>query len=195
VGDGRLNLVGSACLLLAAVLAWPTRRPWLPAVDGSVPGHRAGGRATESAGWLQPALPVPVVLELVCAALEAGLATSAAVQAALALAGGPTAQAHLLLGGWGGAAGTRRSDVVAAPWLPLARALDLADRTGASAAVLLRGAAADERARRRRRAQVRAGRLGVQLVVPLGLTVLPAFVLLGVAPVVLGLASAAIGLR
>ncbi|WP_426563884.1 type II secretion system F family protein [Angustibacter sp. McL0619] len=135
------------------------------------------------------------MLELVCAALDAGLATSSAVHAALSAAGGAGSEAGLVLHALGRSAVGSRSPAVPQRWLPLTQALDLADRTGASAGVLLRGAARDERARRRRQAQVDAGRLGVRLVVPLGLTVLPAFVLLGVAPVVLGLAAAALGLR
>jgi pilus assembly protein TadC len=65
----------------------------------------------------------------------------------------------------------------------------LAERTGASAAVVLVAAASDARSARQRRAVVAARRLGVLLVLPLGLTTLPAFVLMGVAPVVLGLAG------
>jgi tight adherence protein B len=72
---------------------------------------------------------------------------------------------------------------------PLARSLVMAERTGASAAVVLSAAAADARAGRRRRAVIAARRLGVLLVLPLGLTTLPAFVLVGVVPVVLGLAG------
>jgi hypothetical protein len=113
----------------------------------------------------RPALSDLVVTDLVCAALSAGLPTAAAVAAAHAVAGGVAPERSLLL----------------------TRALALADRTGASAVVLLQRAAADERAARRRAVATATGRLGVRLVIPLGLTVLPAFVLLGIAPVVLGL--------
>ncbi|GMA86581.1 hypothetical protein GCM10025868_18310 [Angustibacter aerolatus] len=73
-------------------------------------------------------------------------------------------------------------------YLPLVRALTLAERTGGGAALVLRSAAGDARARRRRAAAVASARLGVRLVLPLGLTTLPAFGLLGVVPVVAGLA-------
>jgi tight adherence protein B len=71
----------------------------------------------------------------------------------------------------------------------LARCLLLAERTGASAATALRSTAADLRSARRRRARVSAHRLGVSLVLPLGLTTLPAFLLWAVVPIVLGLAE------
>ena len=64
----------------------------------------------------------------------------------------------------------------------------LSSRTGAAAATVLRAAARDLRSTRRRRARVAANSLGVRLVVPLGLTTLPAFLLWAVAPVALGLA-------
>jgi tight adherence protein B len=57
---------------------------------------------------------------------------------------------------------------------------------------VLRDTARDLRSARRRRARVAANRLGVRLVVPLGLATLPAFVLWAVAPVALGLAQQAL---
>jgi pilus assembly protein TadC len=83
--------------------------------------------------------------------------------------------------------------VVDPGFAPLGRSLVLAERTGASAAVVLTAAAADTRAARQRRALVAARRLAVHLVLPLGLTTLPAFVLWGVVPVVLGLAEQLLG--
>jgi tight adherence protein B len=69
----------------------------------------------------------------------------------------------------------------------LEEALWLAARSGLPPTTLIRRAAADER-RRQSAAQSRAvRRLEVLLVVPAGLCLLPAFVLLGVAPVVLDL--------
>lgn len=50
---------------------------------------------------------------------------------------------------------------------------------------MLRAAAADIRARRSAAAREAAERLGVSLVVPLGLCLLPAFVLLGIVPAVI----------
>ncbi len=140
-------------------------------------------------------LPTPVLLDLVCAALEAGLPTSAALAAAFDVAGTsidlPTQRR--LLSARSGSTPSAPADALPAEVRGLARALDLADRTGASVAVLLRRAAGDERNARRRQCAADVGRLGVRLVLPLGLTILPSFVLLGVAPVVLGLSRQLIG--
>ncbi len=116
-----------------------------------------------------------VLVDLVVAALAAGLPAASAVAAAR-FAAAPSARAR------------PDSDLRALP-AAVARAFELAERTGASAAELMRRAAADERAARRAAVAVAANRLGVRLVVPLGLAVLPAFVLLGVVPVVIGLAQ------
>lgn len=59
--------------------------------------------------------------------------------------------------------------------------------TGAPSAALLHAHAAQLRRRRNREVDRRAAALGVQLVLPLGLCSLPAFICLGVVPVVLGL--------
>ncbi|HEX3003801.1 MAG TPA: type II secretion system F family protein [Angustibacter sp.] len=120
-------------------------------------------------------MPDVVLIDLVVAALGAGLPPTSAVTAARAAAAPPTPAEPI---------STPRD-------LPHAvvQAFVLAERTGASAAELMRRAAADERAARRAAVAVAAGRLGVRLVIPLGLVVLPAFVLLGVVPVVIGLAQ------
>jgi len=64
-------------------------------------------------------------------------------------------------------------------------ALEPAWCDGADPTALLRRAAAVIRARRHRQAQEDAARLGVRLVLPLGLCLLPAFVLLGLVPLLL----------
>ncbi len=65
--------------------------------------------------------------------------------------------------------------------------LRFATSTGAPSAALLHAHAAQLRRRHNREIERRAAALGVQLVLPLGLCSLPAFVCLGVVPVVLGL--------
>jgi len=69
------------------------------------------------------------------------------------------------------------------------RALRWAWDAGVAAAPLLTGAAIRERRAARRQANVAAGQLGIRLMLPLGLCFLPAFVALGLAPVVLSLVS------
>lgn len=70
--------------------------------------------------------------------------------------------------------------------------LKLAERAGAPAAELLASAAAQRRRVARAAGRRRASDLGVQLVLPLAVCILPSFLLLGVAPVVLGLISSTI---
>jgi tight adherence protein B len=74
------------------------------------------------------------------------------------------------------------------------RVLHLARRAGAPAAELLRSAARRERRAARARARSDAAELGVRLMLPLALCVLPAFLLLGVMPIVLGLLFSTAGL-
>lgn len=71
----------------------------------------------------------------------------------------------------------------------LGRAFALAELTGAPTATVVSAAATRLRAERHAAARIAAARLGSHLVLPLGLAVLPAFVLLGVVPVVLALAT------
>lgn len=142
-----------------------------------------------------PDVSPAVLMELVAACLDCGLSPQGAVTAAVVVAGDATGRRlGPCLGAWNlGADVAVAWRGVPAPYEPLARSLVLADRTGASAAVVLRRVAGDERARRRRRARLAARRLGVRLVVPLGLTTLPAFVLWAVVPVVVGLAGQLLG--
>lgn len=69
----------------------------------------------------------------------------------------------------------------------LGHALRFAGTTGASSAAVVTAHAAQFRRRRNREAEQRAAALGVRLVVPLGLCSLPAFVCLGVIPILVGL--------
>ena len=69
----------------------------------------------------------------------------------------------------------------------LAAALRFAALTGASSAGIVYACAGQLRRRRNSDAQRRAATLGVRLVVPLGLCYLPAFICLGVLPVVFAL--------
>ena len=63
--------------------------------------------------------------------------------------------------------------------------LALSQRAGVPAGALLRAEADEARREARADAQKRAARLGVQLMIPLGVCVLPAFMLLGVAPLLI----------
>lgn len=162
--------------------------------------HSAGAARTRSSAWSRrrgapggtadPAL----LLDLVAVALAAGAPVPTALTAVGTAWPGAVGEAlvraghSLALGApwdiaWAGAAGAR----------PVADALEPAWIAGASPVPLLRTAADRVRSRRRARARAAAGRLGVQLVVPLGLCFLPAFVLVGLVPVVVSLAAGVLG--
>lgn len=107
---------------------------------------------------------------------------------AVALSGG---------GSWSGAgdvvraaAGDRATD--AEERTRLGETLSLARHAGVPAAALLRSAAEDLRDDVAAASLAEAERLGVRLVVPLGVCVLPAFVLVGVVPVVVALLSSTV---
>lgn len=103
---------------------------------------------------------------------------AAAVSAALAV-GCPPAEA------WQALAAGRLDD----PLAPAARALARAADGGAPVAATVARLAADARLDARARGEQAARRVGVLAVAPLGVCFLPAFVLLGIVPVVVGLAA------
>jgi pilus assembly protein TadC len=137
---------------------------------------------------------LPLALELLAACLAGGAAPAdavAAVAAAFPGACGARLQrvaSALALGSapadaWA-ALGTGRDAAGAA-----ARALTRAAEGGAPVAAAVQGVAADARRRQQAEAHRRAARAGVLAVLPLGACFLPAFVLLGVVPAVVGLAG------
>jgi tight adherence protein B len=79
-------------------------------------------------------------------------------------------------------------DRAAPPWVvALDEALLLARESGAAVVPLLAAAAEEDRRRRAADARAAAARLGVRVVLPTGLCLLPAFVLLAIVPLVLAL--------
>lgn len=154
----------------AARLARPARGrlpSWLRLRrNGSGPGLPGPGPA-----------PVPVVTDLVAAALLTGLPPAAAVEAvasALENVGDPAAES------------LRRND---SGFTPLTEALALAQASGLGPVPLVQAAAARSRRRRAAAQQVAARRVGTLVVLPTGVCLLPAFVLLTVAPLVVDLVS------
>lgn len=72
------------------------------------------------------------------------------------------------------------------------RVLELSRLAGVPAVELLRASAADERRAARTSARLRASQLGTRLLLPLALCTLPAFFLLGVAPLVLSVITSTV---
>lgn len=152
-------------------------------------GARRGSRAMDVDP--DPAL----LLDLVAAALAAGApmprALSTVADALPGRVGAPLRRAAgaLALGSSWQAAWADAPPAARA----VADALEPTAAAGASPVPLLRAAAAASRRRRRTAGRAAAGRLGVWLVLPLGLCFLPAFLLLGVVPVVLSIAGRVLG--
>lgn len=133
--------------------------------------------------------------DLLGAAIGAGSTVPAALGAVGRAAGGESgrtlARAGVALG---------RGEPWGAAWAgsperlePLARALAEAWHAGAAPIPVLRLVATQERREARQRAGAAAARLGVRLVLPLGLCLLPSFVLLGIVPLVLSLGGTLLG--
>jgi hypothetical protein len=79
-------------------------------------------------------------------------------------------------------------DDMAPPWVrALDEALLLARESGVAVAPLLCATAEEERRRQAGQARAAAARLGVRVVLPTGLCLLPAFVLLAIVPLVMAL--------
>lgn len=149
----------------------------------------AGPAARQPSGGLTD---TAMMLELVAAMLDAG----AGIGRSLALVAGsaspryrdalrPVVSALAIGADWDTA---WRSSAVRLPEvLELRDALGFAALTGAPSSAILYAQAARLRRERFRAAEKRAASLGVKLVVPLGLCSLPAFICLGVVPVLLAL--------
>lgn len=73
--------------------------------------------------------------------------------------------------------------------LPVLEVFEFSEHTGVGPAPLIESVAKELRDSSRRRRQEAAAALGVKLVVPLGVCILPAFLLLSVVPVVISLLS------
>ncbi len=162
---------------------------------GAGAGVGADSRGERSA--VPPAHPHPVtdVLDLLGAAVGSGADVPRALRVVGEIVGGPTgdALAHAAVAlVWGSDWDTAWAAAPAAVRRAVA-GLESAWTSGSAAAPVLRAAADGERRRRRRAGRDAAARLGVRLVLPLGLCFLPAFVLLGLVPVVISLAGRAWG--
>jgi len=133
---------------------------------------------------------LPRAAELLATCLEAGASPAAALTAVADAVGGPAA------GRLRAVVAFLRSGTDLAHWPAdpadpvdrLVRVVARASRTGAPMAESVRLLAADEAERARWDALERARRAGVQAVGPLAACFLPAFVLLGVVPMVVGVA-------
>lgn len=141
---------------------------------------------------------LPLALDLLSACLAGGAPLPAAVRAVADALPGPCGdrlrrvEAGLAVGSAPGdawAALAEGEDPARPVAAPAVRALVRAGEGGAPVAAAVARLAAEARAEDRARAEQAARRAGVLAVAPLGACFLPAFVLLGVVPVVVGLAG------
>ncbi|WP_327263684.1 type II secretion system F family protein [Streptomyces sp. NBC_01232] len=136
---------------------------------------------------------LPFAADLLAACLAAGAGPVEAAEVVGESLGGPVGErlaragAELRLGGEPGAGWGRLAEIPGAG--ALAQCLERAARTGAPAAEPVSRLASGLREDRARSAGARAQRAAVLVTAPVGLCFLPAFLAIGVAPVVIGMAS------
>lgn len=158
-------------------------------------GHRRS-RVREAEGTAEvraAAAQLPLTAELLAACLAAGSGPGQAAEAVGRSLGGPLglrlvrAATELRLGGEPAVVWQRFEMLPSGG--PFARCMERAGTAGVPAVEPVTRLAAELRADRGRAASVRARRVAVLVTGPLGLCFLPAFLAVGVAPVVLGLAA------
>ncbi|MFF4404833.1 type II secretion system F family protein [Streptomyces sp. NPDC001404] len=179
-----LVLVGGAAGCVTGVAVsygvwrWRRRARWST-------GHEASAQ--------EVARQLPLAADLLAACLVAGAGPREAAEAVGASLGGPVgerlaqAAAEVRLGGDPEVAWGRLGSLPGAGGL--ARCMERAQATGVPAVEPMSRLAAQLRAARTREAGIRARRAGVLATAPLGLCFLPAFLTVGVVPVVYGLAG------
>ncbi|MGW6129581.1 type II secretion system F family protein [Cellulomonas sp. NPDC055163] len=210
---------GVAVALVVALLVGLARVPWSTGRSARLAG--VGRRCRRAAGSLRGGAPdaslgdavlddavldgavlddaggvdVVLVLDLLEVAVASGAALPRAVHAVGDAVGGDdgaaltaAARALVLGAGWSAA-----WSAVPGRLAPVAECLADSWSSGAAPGPRLRAAADEVNRDRRRSAREAAGRLGVRLVLPLGLCLLPSFVLLGLVPVVVSLAGGLLG--
>lgn len=140
---------------------------------------------------------LPLAADLLAACIAAGAGPVVAARAVGEALGGPVGEglargaAEVRLGGPPGEAWRRLASMPGAG--PLARLLERADVSGLPAAAPVARLAAEARAEWARTATARARRAAVMVTAPVGLCFLPAFIAVGVLPVVIGLAGGVMG--
>lgn len=179
------SVLGALTGLLGLGLAFAGRR-WTAALVHRAEVESAASNGVEQASNVPP-VDTALVLELLAAQLRAGLAPLAALGTlAEALNSRPlhTVCQRLQMGsGWGSA----WSGSSAGTFGELRDALAPAYTGGAPSTALLLSLADAHRLSERRAAERAAGKLSVALVVPLGLCSLPAFICLGIVPILISL--------
>ena len=184
VGAATAVLVGHAVGLLLAPVAGVVTWRWMGTLESSSSRRRREALARG----------LPLTVDLVAAGLAVGAAPEAALAQVAAAVEPPMSDelnavaSRLRLGA---DPTTVWEDLARHPQLgPMGRALARAVRAGASVADAMTRLAEDLRNTARTEMEGRARAVGVKAAAPLGLCLLPAFVLVGVVPLVAGAVSA-----
>lgn len=188
-GLGATVLVGGVLGGLAGVITTLGVRRWLR-------GRQTAAEGPSAADAPDPS-ELPLCADLMAACLAAGASPGEAAGAVGRSLTGPLgaalirAQAELRLGGDPADSWHRFGRIPAAR--EMGRCLARASMTGSAPVAEMSRLAADYRAVQGRSALAGARRAAVLATAPLGLCFLPAFLLVGVAPVVMGLAGTVLG--
>lgn len=179
-----MNLLVFGCGVIGSWLFF-----WVPRAGASQQ-NPARGRA----GYPDGVVDVPLLLDLLAAllasgvSLERGLLQLAQISAKEIRGGLAAVGGALALGAsWAAAWRVTLRPASEDPLSQLERSTRFIALTGAPSATLLRAEAARLRQAEHRDLQLRAASLGVKLVLPMGLCALPAFMFLGVVPVLISL--------
>lgn len=181
---GGVTGVGAGLVGAALLWRWHSRRS-------------AAGTAAADTAAAEAARQLPLAADLLAACIAAGAGPVAAARAVGDALGGPVGDAlgrgaaEVRLGGEPGGAWSGLAALPGAK--PLARLLERADVSGLPAAGPVARLAAQARADQARTMTARARRAAVMVTAPVGLCFLPAFIAVGVLPVVIGLAGGALG--
>ncbi|MFJ5260973.1 type II secretion system F family protein [Streptomyces sp. NPDC088387] len=179
------GVAGVALGVAGAVALWRWRQ------------RQTAGGLEEETDVAEAARQLPLAADLLAACVAAGAGPVIAAQAVGEALGGPVGgalargAAEARLGSEPGDAWRGLASIPGAD--PLARLLERADVSGLPAAGPVARLAADARADWTREATARARRAAVLVSAPVGLCFLPAFIAVGVLPVVIGLAGEVLG--
>jgi pilus assembly protein TadC len=187
----RRLLAGAAGVAVVVLVGGPTGLA-LGVVAAGLAGRLlrvSSSDGREAAAALRTGLPV--ACDLLAVVLAAGVPMGAALAAVAGVVGEPLAGALRSVAGHSrlGAAPRRAWAAAPAELAGLGRVLARAGESGSAVTPALRALAADGRVAERARVEAGVRRAGVWVLAPLGLCFLPAFVCLGVVPLVLGIAS------
>lgn len=190
---GLAAAAGLAVALLSGGLLGVAAAPVVTVLAARL--QRGQGDAEDRARRAVLARDLPSACDLLAVCVSAGVPLPAALAAVAAAVPGPlgvelerVAAARRL------GADPRHAWQDAAPELgPLARSVQRAETSGARAAPALTALAAETRTAQRAATEAAVRRAGVWVLAPLGVCFLPAFVCLGIVPLVLGIAGRALG--